>query len=224
MTSHQLPDLRVVPHEFTPADLCGGHVVLDFVNTAAGLNRDPRDWLDRYARLVGWAELAGICDASLRRELIAQDRASPRRGQVALVRTRLLRSALYALIHSIRDGIRPPAVAVEELQQWCRRGGAAVQLQWHRDGSLRSSVESCGLDLIGVAIALAAVELLSRPLVGQLGVCAGRNCGWLFLDMSKSRRRRWCDMKTCGNAAKASRHYRRQRSGSSRLTKVPPLR
>lgn len=211
MISHEIPSLRVVPHEFVPADLCGGHLVLDFVNTAAGLNRDPRDWLDGYARLVEWAELAGICDAALRRELIAQDLASPRRGQVALVRIRLLRSALYALIHSIRDGIRPPAVAVEELQQWCRRGGAALQLRWHRDGSLRSSVESCGLDLIGVTIALAAVELLSRPLVGQLAVCAGRNCGWLFLDMSKSRRRRWCDMKTCGNAAKASRHYRRQR-------------
>lgn len=216
MTSHELPSLRVVPHEFTPADFCSGHVVLDFVNTAAGLNRDPRDWLDGYARLVEWAELAGICDAALRRELIAQDRASPRRGQVALGRIRLLRSALYALIHSIRDGTRPPAVAVDELQQWCRHGGTELQLRWHRDGSLRSSVESSGLDLIGVTIALAAVELLSRPLVGQLGVCAGRNCGWLFLDMSKSRRRRWCDMKTCGNAAKASRHYRRQRLSMKR--------
>lgn len=216
MTSHELPSLRVVPHEFTPADFCGGHVVLDFVNTAAGLNRDPRDWLDGYARLVEWAELAGICDPALRRELIAQDRASPRRGQVALGRIRLLRSALYALIHSIRDGTRPRAVAVDELQQWCRHGGTELQLRWHRDGSLRSSVESCGLDLIGVTIALAAAELLSQPLVGQLGVCAGRNCGWLFLDMSKSRRRRWCDMKTCGNAAKASRHYRRQRLSMKR--------
>jgi len=214
MTSHELPRLRVVPHEFTAADLCGGHVVLDFLNTAAGLNRDPRDWLDGYARLVGWAALAGICGAALRRELIAQDLASPRRGQFALARIRLLRSALYALIHSIRDGIQPRTVAIEELQRWCRRGGAALQLRWHHDGSLRTSLESCGLDLIGVTIARAAVELLSRPLVGQLGVCAGRNCGWLFLDTSKSRRRRWCDMKTCGNAAKASRHYRRQRSAA----------
>jgi predicted RNA-binding Zn ribbon-like protein len=211
MISHAIPSLRVVPHDFAPADLCSGHVALDFVNTAAGLNRDPRDWLDGYARLVEWAEVAGICDAALRRKLIAQDRASPGRGRAALVRARLLRSALYALIHCIRNGIRPPAVAVEELQQWCRRGGAGLQLRWHRDGSLHSTLDACSLNLIGVTVALAAVELLSQPLAGQLGVCAGRNCGWLFLDMSKSRRRRWCDMKTCGNAAKASRHYRRQR-------------
>jgi predicted RNA-binding Zn ribbon-like protein len=66
--------------------------------------------------------------------------------------------------------------------------------------------------VIGVAVALGAAELLSRALDGQLGVCAGRNCGWVFFDKSKSRRRRWCDMKTCGNAAKASRHYHRKRS------------
>jgi hypothetical protein len=34
MISHAIPSLRVVPHEFAPADLCSGHVALDFVNTA----------------------------------------------------------------------------------------------------------------------------------------------------------------------------------------------
>ena len=36
-------------------------------------------------------------------------------------------------------------------------------------------------------------------------------CGWVFLDETKNRRRRWCSMKDCGNRAKARRHYARQR-------------
>ena len=209
---HALPSLRVVSHPFTPDDLCAGHVVLDFVNTAAGLNRDPRDWLDGYARLVDWAELAGICDAGLRRALIALNGADPAGGQAALAKARLLRSALYELFHSCREGIRPPASAVEELQMWCRRGGTALEFRWDGDGTLCRSLESSGLDVIGITVALAAAELLSRAPDGQLRICAGSNCGWVFLDKSKSRRRRWCDMKTCGNAAKASRHYHRKRS------------
>ena len=212
MIMHVLPSLRVVPHQFTHADLCAGHVVLDFVNTAAGLNRDPRDWLDSYIRLVEWAVLAGLCDASLKSELIALEYENPVGGQNALANTRMLRSALYEILHCSREGVRPPRSAVGALQRWCRSGGAALELRWEEDGVLRTSIQSCGLDVISTTIALAAAELLSRPLNGPVRVCGGRNCGWIFLDTSKSRRRRWCDMKTCGNAAKADRHYRRTRA------------
>lgn len=213
MIAPMLPPLRVVPHQFSSDDLCAGHVVLDFINTAAGLNCDPRDWLDSYARLAGWAELAGVCEAGLAGDLSLLDRANPADGEDALAQARLLRSVLYELIHAGREGVHPPDDAIEELQRWYRRGGSAVELRWDAGGTLRSSLRSCGLHVIGVAIALAAVDLLSRPFDRQLGVCAGRNCGWVFLDTSKSRRRRWCDMKTCGNAAKASRRYARHRSG-----------
>lgn len=41
--------------------------------------------------------------------------------------------------------------------------------------------------------------------------CANEDCLWLFLDESKSGTRRWCDMTTCGNRAKARRHYDRSK-------------
>jgi predicted RNA-binding Zn ribbon-like protein len=40
--------------------------------------------------------------------------------------------------------------------------------------------------------------------------CGGSACTWLFLDHSRNRSRRWCSMETCGNRAKAHRHYRRK--------------
>ena len=205
-----LPPLRVVAHAFTPADLRAGHLALDFINTAAGLNRDARDWLDSYARLVEWAELAGVCGDGAGAALLAAEAADKAGGRAALERVRRLRAALYSLVLANRDGLETPSPALDELQQWCRRAGGATTLSSDKAGVLRRSLGGCGLDVVGATVALAAVALLEEPLAERVGVCGGRNCGWLFVDATKSRRRRWCDMKTCGNAAKASRHYQRK--------------
>jgi len=45
----------------------------------------------------------------------------------------------------------------------------------------------------------------------HMGVRTGAGCGWLFLDSSRNHTRRGCDMRVCGNRAKARRHYERQR-------------
>ncbi|WP_443691321.1 CGNR zinc finger domain-containing protein [Pseudomonas sp.] len=42
-------------------------------------------------------------------------------------------------------------------------------------------------------------------MVAKIKQCEG--CTWLFIDTSKNHRRRWCSMATCGNRAKAQRHY-----------------
>ncbi|TMG41946.1 MAG: hypothetical protein E6H94_00220 [Chloroflexi bacterium] len=60
------------------------------------------------------------------------------------------------------------------------------------------------------ALARSAVELLTTAEeLSRLRECASETCQWLFLDRSKSRTRRWCDMRDCGNRAKARRFYER---------------
>jgi predicted RNA-binding Zn ribbon-like protein len=63
------------------------------------------------------------------------------------------------------------------------------------------------------AAAHSALRLMAKCQSGadadRLKICA--NCGWLFLDQSRNRSRVWCDMTVCGNRAKASRHYYRNR-------------
>jgi len=39
--------------------------------------------------------------------------------------------------------------------------------------------------------------------------CADPRCTRVFLDTSRNGTRRWCDMGTCGNRAKAARHRAR---------------
>jgi predicted RNA-binding Zn ribbon-like protein len=36
-------------------------------------------------------------------------------------------------------------------------------------------------------------------------LCADASCAWLFLDTTRNRTRRWCDMKECGNRNKVRR-------------------
>ena len=57
-----------------------------------------------------------------------------------------------------------------------------------------------------------AAELLTSPDLPLVRECAGYDCGWLFMDTTKNRSRRWCDMATCGNRAKGRRHYERRRA------------
>jgi predicted RNA-binding Zn ribbon-like protein len=46
----------------------------------------------------------------------------------------------------------------------------------------------------------------------RLRICANETCRWVFFDESRTGKRRWCDMSTCGNRAKAARHRARLRT------------
>jgi predicted RNA-binding Zn ribbon-like protein len=67
------------------------------------------------------------------------------------------------------------------------------------------------LDCMLWPIARSAADLLTDGPLDSVRVCEGRGCGWMFLDTSRNRTRRWCDMKICGNRAKARRHQERAR-------------
>ncbi|MEO7794047.1 MAG: ABATE domain-containing protein [Thermoanaerobaculia bacterium] len=60
-------------------------------------------------------------------------------------------------------------------------------------------------------IARSAADLMTSSEFGRVAQCDGSACTWLFLDQSRTRNRRWCSMQSCGNRAKARRHYHRQK-------------
>jgi predicted RNA-binding Zn ribbon-like protein len=79
--------------------------------------------------------------------------------------------------------------------------GYALQWQSDRDA----------LDAPLAPILRSAAELLSSAELAKVRECAAEGCAWLFLDNSRNKQRRWCDMKVCGNRNKARRFYRKQR-------------
>jgi len=63
-----------------------------------------------------------------------------------------------------------------------------------------------------VPIAEAIVDEIATGRPYRFRICANDRCRWTFFDTSPTGRRRWCDMKTCGNRAKAARHRERLRT------------
>lgn len=60
------------------------------------------------------------------------------------------------------------------------------------------------------------VELLTSGDIQSVKQCAAENCGWLSIDHSRNRNRRWCEMRTCGSQHKARAYYRRKTAGFQR--------
>jgi len=63
-----------------------------------------------------------------------------------------------------------------------------------------------------VPVLWSAADLLLRGDVSRLRQCANKKCQWVFFDTSRSGARRWCTMNSCGNRAKAHRHYHRTKT------------
>lgn len=65
------------------------------------------------------------------------------------------------------------------------------------------------------AVLFSAIEIISEGVRDRVRQCPGPRCGWMFLDTSPGKRRRWCSMNSCGNRAKVQRHYQQAKSGKS---------
>jgi predicted RNA-binding Zn ribbon-like protein len=61
------------------------------------------------------------------------------------------------------------------------------------------------------SVARDAIDVLGGPRATRLKRCEGSRCALLFVDTSRSGRRRWCSMERCGNRAKAAAHRRRRK-------------
>lgn len=186
-------------------DRCAGHLALDFANTVDGRGSDhPVDRLTSYQDLLAFSTQCELITAAEAHKLAARARRSASDAQVVVDRARALRDALYDLTAAIAEERTPAAAARDELNQAVRRLEIGPDWQWEWNCS------PGGLDSMLGPITIAAAELLTGPQRERISMCASDTCAWVFLDTSKNHSRRWCDMKVCGNRAKARRFTARQ--------------
>lgn len=174
----------------------GGDLALDFANTVSfrGTSRE-RDWLGDLDKLFDWAGQAETA------RLPAEVGDAPG----LLAEAHGLRAAIYSLGSDLAAGRGPGHDALDVIRRTAAdalasgrigRGDGAFGLAFDRGGA-RAAV-------LG-PVAWAALDLLRSDRLGRLKQCPACDCRWLFLDATKNGRRRWCDMATCGNRAKATR-------------------
>lgn len=83
-------------------------------------------------------------------------------------------------------------------------------------GSLRQAERYTDQSLTALAT-MSAISIMADPRErDRIKMCPGVDCGWLFIDETRNSRRTWCLMETCGNKAKAARHYEKVRRDRSK--------
>jgi predicted RNA-binding Zn ribbon-like protein len=195
------------------ANLVGGRLCLDFANTADWhASGHPEEWLTSYADLVAWGRHVGVLSPHQVRLLEGEALGRPTEAAAVLRRAIALREAIYRLFTAVALGQGVDAADLAALNQAlsdalarARVVPAGAGFAWDWDGPAGA------LDRVLWPVARSAAELLTSDERARVRQCAGDPCGWLFLDTSKNRSRRWCTMDSCGNRAKARRHYARTR-------------
>jgi predicted RNA-binding Zn ribbon-like protein len=195
-------------------DLIGGWVCLDFVNTLDGhRNGHSRDYLGSYDELVLWARHVDLVTEGEARQLIDRARRQPTEASQVFEQALVLREAIYRIFIALASGERPAETDLANLNGALSVALARLQLVPTTDGFAWAwRDEAQDLERLLWPLARSAGELLTSAELNRVRECGGDNCGWLFVDTSRNRSRRWCDMKSCGNRAKAQRHYQRKRT------------
>jgi predicted RNA-binding Zn ribbon-like protein len=129
-----------------------------------------------------------------------------------LTRVRSVREALREVVDSVVERRAPATDALELVNDALdARPGLAVESS--PDGvRIGHRHAARGVDEALARIAEPIVDEIEAGHPERFRTCANDECQWTFFDSSPTGRRRWCDMRSCGNRAKAARHRERLRA------------
>jgi len=186
-------------------DFCGNHLAIDFTNTVGDRGGDRGEHLETFGDIVAWAEARGVVSRSTAAALRQKADADPDGANRAWRSALAFREALYNVLAAASSNrrARPADLAVVNDHVADTFKGAALAQAGERF-SLETRAEEW-LDAVLRPVTRAAVDLLTSDDVTRVGRCADEECAWLFLDTTRSRTRRWCDMRVCGNRSKVRR-------------------
>lgn len=190
----------------------GERLWLDFVNTD-DLRRGIRfDALREFETFVQWLEAANVLDGERAAGLRRRAQQQPSGAAAALVDARRVRASLRALAErGSTEKARTDTLA--EINRILGRSAGTRRLEPKGDGTFARSFVPVGDAFAGLMIPVveSAADALVIGELARIRRCADGRCPRVFYDSTKNGRRRWCDMATCGNRAKAARHRVRLR-------------
>ena len=195
-----------------------GWLCLDLANTVDWhASSDPEDTINTYADLLNWAKKVAIVSADEAKLLQDASEKEPSKAQLILNKAKAIREAIYETLSRISQGqpAKKPDLAVinKAIADMLSRSKLIF-----KDGSFVWDWDSQSKELSFILwpIVRSTAELMTSEALHRVGQCADdRGCGWLFWDSSRNKSRRWCDMRDCGNRAKARRFYKKIKSSTS---------
>jgi predicted RNA-binding Zn ribbon-like protein len=190
-------------------DLC-----LGFANTLSWRGTaTPAEELGDFDKLAAWLEAsAGVEVESLNGMRAAARGRRRKEAALAFGDAIAMRETIYRLFSATAAGqavadadfaaLKKALAAAPQRTELARANG--------RYGWRIGNPKLAAPDLLAPVL-WSAGDLMLTAGQHRIRQCANEKCLWLFVDNSKTGTRRWCDMGSCGNRAKAQRHYHRQK-------------
>ncbi|ASK64011.1 hypothetical protein CFK37_18545 [Virgibacillus phasianinus] len=192
-------------------DLLGGRLCLDFANTVSwhDSSEKSQELLTSYEKLINWSLHANILKEQQSLSLLKKAESQPAKAKEVLQQAVELRESIYQIFSLVSNNETPVSKDLSILNEALGNAYGTMRVV---PGKNKFSLEllNCEETLDGMLspIVQSAIEILiSEKELSRVKKCEGAPCGWLFLDTSRNRSRRWCSMADCGNRAKAKRFY-----------------
>lgn len=202
-------------HGTFPEPTNDDELFVEFANTLEFDRGEPADAVANIDALLDWLRDHGLISErahAAEGSRLHRDRAEAERR---MERFRHLRSVLHAVAGRVSAHQRPTAGQLRDLNHILRHGLHYHQLRFGGDRA-RYEFAQVGdrLDQARATIASSLAGFLADDAPDRLRVCANEGCRYLFVDRSRTGKRRWCNMRTCGNQAKVARHRARARAAA----------
>ena len=193
-------------------EMTGGALCLDFTNTLGDRPRSMSEHLGSYADLLRFSRQAESLPAADLAVLSRLYEDCDGCADPIFKKVIELREALYGIFSHLARQEAPAAMDLELLNKMLQKTLRQLEVREGKEGfDWAWAGPTQALDRPLWPIVRSAAELLTSGDLSTIRECDSETCSWLFLDCSRNQRRRWCDMATCGNRAKARRHYQRKK-------------
>lgn len=201
-----------------PAVFIADSLGLDFLNSIAVPIDTTVEFIGNGEDLLSWLDQAHLVP----KDVLEQFRTGAAPGELDAVAThaRAFREWFRGFV---RERMGKPlsddaVAALDPLNRILARDEAYGQIVARQDSessglTLESRRRWRSSDTLLIPIARSIADLLTTENFSDVKACQGHACTLLFVDHTRGRARRWCNMAVCGNRAKQAAH--RERAGKA---------
>ncbi|MCD5993805.1 ABATE domain-containing protein [Pseudomonas sp. CDFA 602] len=170
------------------------NLALDFINSEYGVGEQRHDCLADDQGVANWLNTAGQLPRLVEQKV----------PHGLLAKARELRDCSRAVVNAAMEGT---TVDLTLINQVLEAGRPVRKLEWDNEvQQFRVGVHQRDASAASLLwpVAESLVRLVTSDKFEFVRQCEAHDCVLLFHDLSKSHRRRWCSMATCGNRMKVA--------------------
>jgi len=193
---------------------------LDFINTLEHERGRSVEHLASMPAALEWLKGHDLLHEEAHDQLEEHFGQDEEGSQRALLRVHRVRAAMRELADASVERRTPEGRALDRVNRILRTPYSYYLVPSPDGVSLDHRHEGDPVEGALARLAESIAREVSQGHPERLRICANEDCRWVFNDTSPTGRRKWCDMTTCGNRAKAARHRERQRAAEGCATEA----